>query len=527
MTLLQKLSEWQKAQMAKEGLADAYMVLPFKTIKAIAESIPRTEAELLNVKGIGSVKVRKYGKDILALTNGQEPAIGGGQLQPSGTLFAESDAVNALLDAKNEEGPGYASHESENLITIDQNTGEILGEADEPQQEVKKSEKDDAIGVGAFLEQLNHILGSYFSAVRVRGEVIGFKRNQNGHAYFELKDASGIVRCSVFRGAYDQSGVDLSDGVEVIITGKPSHHAQYGFSFIGERIELAGEGALKKAYDALKKKLSDEGLFDQSLKREVPELPTRVGLITSPTGAAIGDFTTNVGTFGYAIRFHPSTVEGSKAVKELLHAIEVLAHEDVDVLVITRGGGSLESLQAFNNENVVRALRRFPAPVVAGIGHEQDETLSTLAADVGVSTPTAAARAVRESWDQAVAEIGTHEQFILGAYQGMIRSIEDVLRNAERETFGFFDKVINHARNLFAVFDASVDRIGAEIMHTRDTIKHHEKFLAHNNPERQLSLGYSITKNAKGKIMRHKKDLAKGDVITTQLSQGEITSTIQ
>lgn len=529
MTLLQKLTQWQKDQAQKEGL-EGYMVVSFTALKEIAASLPKTEDELLAVKGIGPAKIRKYGRDILALCNGQTAAISTPQHKEfSGYgLFDEAAAVNAMLDAK-----AHDEDIGEEALTPQSYTDEAVRETDSRTEvdvttgELHVSTKDTAIGVGDFLAQLNHVLGSYFSHVRIRGEVIGFKRNQNGHAYFELKDAFGIMRVSVFKNAYDMSNVILADGMEIIIVGKPSHHAQYGFSFIGESVELAGEGALKKAYEALKTKLLAEGLMDGDKKRSVPSLPSRIGLITSPTGAAIGDFTTNIGKYGYNIYFHASSVEGAKAVKELLRAINVLATKNLDVLVITRGGGSLESLQAFNNEHVVRALAEFPAPVIAGIGHEQDETLSTLVADVGVSTPTAAARAVRASWDDAVGQLGRYEQTIVHSFDRVLMLAWQKVDDAEGRAIRFFESIVTRCEHAFSKFSVGVQSITTTLLRTREKVVFYEKSLTQYNPERQLALGYSITKTTQGKILRSVGDVEKGDTLTTRLADGDLHSRVQ
>ncbi len=509
MTILQRLSQWQKQEASKRGV-EGYMIVPFGALKAIADALPGTEEELLTVKGIGPAKVRKYGRVILEICAGASPAID----SASTVLIDESLAVETFLDDSTP-----AAQES-SLGEIDVATGEILAHS-------SVTAVDDVYTVGRFLEQLNQILGSYFSQVRVRGEVIGFKRNQNGHAYFEIKDDVGIIRVSVFRGAYELSGVELSDGVEVIVTGSPEHHARYGFSFIGSFVELAGAGALKKAYDALKEKLQAEGLFDSDRKRSLPALPERVGLITSPTGAAIGDFTTNVGQYGYHIFFHGATVEGANAVRDILRAIAYLKEQDIDVLVITRGGGSLESLQAFNNENVIRAIADFPVPVVAGIGHEQDETLSTLVADHGASTPTAAARAVRVGWDEIVSKIAYYEQVIVGGYEYVLGTHKRTVQNAGYVFVEAFGDLLSVFNSFFERFDRGVVDVDHAILLLRERIHYWEKFLQQNHPEKNLKHGYSIVRDHSGAVIRCAQDVHTGDTICVQFADGKKNAVIE
>jgi|GEM_PF-41979 len=551
MTTLDKLSIWQKEQAASEGV-EAYRVVPFGVLKAIATEMPASDADLLLIKGIGPAKVEKYGADILTICGNAQAAMGNG-----GVVASKVEAKDVGRQVINKE------------------TGEITAEPPHPDplpQEREQCKESEALGVGEFLSQLNQILGSYFPHVRVRGEVIGFKRNQSGHAYFELKDVSGkgIIRCAVFARSYTLSGVDLADGAEIILTGKPSHHEQYGFSFIGEHIALAGEGALKAAYEKLKKELQQKGLMDQSRKREIPERPGRIGLITSPTGAAIGDFTTNVGNYGYKILFAGASVEGAKAVPEILAALERLAEKDLDVLVLTRGGGSLESLQAFNNPRIIEAITAFPVPVIAGIGHEQDETLSTLVADIGVSTPTAAARAVRASWDAALQQLHSSETQILTHGSTYIAREKERLQSYEHQIEIAFQRAYSSAQEIISTFMQNIDTLGRSIHYGRQNLRsiithieslHHrtqlqaqtiiERFsgnmrhmeagitrskqdlitysknIALNNPLRLLEKGYAITRAPDGTVLRSTTDIEKGQDITVHLADGTLEATVE
>ena len=314
MSLMQKLISWQQ-ETARRSHLEPYMILQFNTIKEIVKTQPKTSDELLRIKGMGPVKVRKYGDDILKIVRG-EGIVGNdsGELKikdyetESGSLFEEAESVNELAGsgkipayagmtngARMTRGAGMikdAEVVGEKDIKIDQTTGEII-----------EDKCDDAITVTEFVTMLDTMLRTNFRNIRVQGEIVGFKRNPNGHAYFEIKDRESVLRVAVFKNSYELSGIDLEDGMEVIVTGYPNYHKQYGFSFIGQTVELFGEGALKKAYDKLKKKLEVEGLFAEDRKRVLPQLPKRIGLITSRGGAAIGDFTTNVGSYGYKIFF--------------------------------------------------------------------------------------------------------------------------------------------------------------------------------------------------------------------------------
>lgn len=546
MTLIQKLINWQQDQARKEHL-EPYMVVQFNTIKEIARLQPKTHDDLIRIKGIGPAKVRKYGDDILGIVRGN--GIVAETVQTEGVdLFAEASAVNeAVLTSKVPQPVGMA---------YDKETGEIIEDA------------DDTVTVTEFVTMLDTMLRTNFRSVRVQGEVVGFKKNANGHAYFEIKDKESVLRCAVFRSSYELSGVTLEDGMEIVVTGYPNYHKKYGFSFVGTTVELYGEGALKKAYDELKKKLDAEGLFAPEKKQPVPQLPEKIGLITSRTGAAIGDFTSNVGQYGYKIIFHHTSVEGAHALREIRDALELMAKKDLDVLVLVRGGGSLESLQAFNNEKIVRMIADFPVPVIVGVGHEQDETITTLVADVGASTPTAAAHAVRESWDTCEKDLQKYQNDLLNAFTDTLRMIQDDLMKKEDILIQRLSNIIVHFQNIFNRFAQSSARIDAFIKNYHTTINFlskkicdiydnqlnnarasfdskqiltyyvkqalqykerlmfFERSLAQHDPQRQLALGYSITRNKKGDLIRTKSTVKKDENLTVQFVDGKIKTIV-
>ncbi len=571
MSLMQKIISWQQDTARREHL-EPFMVLPFGTIKEIVKIKPKTSDALLRIKGIGPVKVRKYGDEILAIVRGEGitgikneelkvagkkiPAFAGMTNNNGGSLFDEADVVNEM--AGDDKIPASAGMTGEEM-KFDEVTGEVVEEMGES-----------AISVSEFVGMLDTMLRTNFRGTRVQGEIVGFKRNPNGHAYFEIKDKSSILRCAVFKNSYELSGIELEDGMEVIVTGEPNYHKQYGFSFIGQTVELCGEGALKKAYEKLKKKFEQEGLLAQERKRELPKLPKRIGLITSRSGAAIGDFTTNVGNYGYKIIFHHSSVEGANALVDLESALTTMAKKDIDVLVIVRGGGSLESLQAFNNEKIVRMIADFPVPVVAGVGHEQDETLTTLVADVGVSTPTAAAHAVRDSWDRVDKFISSSEQYILRSFEKALSGKKMQLSQQEFAVKNIFDTILQDAKDLFAKFDFGVQKLQNEITSKKRVLQNnlgqlshsldkivlnynrtiqdasnvllgfqsvletnkkqiifYEKTLSNYDPKNQLARGYSITTDKSGKVVRSKKQIKKGDEIITQLTDGTVKSKVE
>ena len=265
-----------------------------------------------------------------------------------------------------------------------------------------KGIRDKPFSVSEYLDFVNQKIGVLHS--RIQGEISSVDIRERV-IYFSLKDLEdgSVISCLMWKGYYERSGIEFEVGMEIILEGVPDIYKPSGrLSFKASLAELVGEGALKKAYDKLKKKLDSEGLFLEERKREIPDLVQKIGLITSETGAVIHDFTSNLGKFGFKIKFRDSRVEGQAAVHDLISAIDYFSDKNIDVLVIIRGGGSLESLQAFNNEMLVRKIANFNKPVICGIGHEKDVPLASLAADKMVSTPTAVTQGLNKSWQEAI-----------------------------------------------------------------------------------------------------------------------------
>lgn len=358
--------------------------------------------------------------------------------------------------------------------------------------------------VSEYIEVINEFLKR--EEIRLIGEVSQVKQASSGHVYFSLKDqqAEAVMECVIWKSNYFRCGVKIEAGMELIIAGRPQVYAPTGrFSFVADTVELHGEGKLKKAYDELRKKLETEGLFAQARKREFPELPRRIGIITSREGAVIHDFLGNIGKFGFEMQFVDSRVEGAQAVKPLIEAIRTLRKKDIEVLVVIRGGGSLESLQAFNNEALVREIAGFPVPVIAGIGHDKDVPLMALAADYMVSTPTAAAHLLSRSWEEAYTKIRQVPHLLVRLRQEFARIRSD----------------------LDLSWSAIIDHAGSRIEGIAQFLSNGERILKLNDPGRQLKLGYSIVRKH-GTVLKSVEGAVAGEMIETELSDGIIESKV-
>jgi exodeoxyribonuclease VII large subunit len=252
--------------------------------------------------------------------------------------------------------------------------------------------------VAGLLHAVSDALAARFAACTVRGEISGFSRAASGHCYFSLKDADGapgLVRCAMFRRAASLIDFAPGEGQLVEVRGRLAVYEPRGeLQFVVESMQRAGEGALFEQFLRLKAKLEAEGLFDPSLKRELPRFPRRVGVVTSRDAAALRDVLTALARRAPHVEVvvYPSLVQGPEAPPALVEAIALAQRRrEVDVLIVCRGGGSLQDLWAFNDERVVRAVAHCKLPVICGVGHETDITLCDFAADLRAPTPTAAA----------------------------------------------------------------------------------------------------------------------------------------
>jgi len=258
----------------------------------------------------------------------------------------------------------------------------------------------ETLTVSEYVDTLNSSV-KYYEA-KVIGEIGKNTISSRGHTYFKLKDSKSVINCIISKSKYKLFGVEIQEGIEVATTVYPNIFNQdRRLSFIVKSIELAGEGFLLKEYEKLREILNIQGLFDEDRKSPIPDYPNRIGVVTSKTGVVIHDFVSNLGKFGYQIKILYSRLEGQTATEELYRSLRTFRKHNIDLLVIIRGGGSLESCLPFNNEMLVREVADYPVPVVTVIGHHVDVPLICLSADKMVSTPTSAANLINASWKNA------------------------------------------------------------------------------------------------------------------------------
>lgn len=372
-----------------------------------------------------------------------------------------------------------------------------------------------------------------FANIQVRGEISNFKRYSSGHCYFTLKDAGGVLKAVMFKTAARTLRFEPQNGDTVITVGRISVYERDGvYQLYTDLMVPEGTGDLMLAFEQLKQKLLNEGLFDESRKKQLPVNPKTVGIITSPSGAAVRDLITisRRRNKGIKLLLYPVRVQGKEAPAEIAHAIEFMnRHKMADVLIVGRGGGSIEELWAFNEEQTVRAVAASEIPVVSAVGHETDFTLTDFAADKRAATPSQAAEIV-------VADAN--------AYLNSVAELEKRLKNTVLKRLALSETTLKRLQNSWALsnpqrmlegrmqrFDFASVRL-EQVFNAALTQKQHScgvlaAKLDALSPLTVLARGYSVTENTDGKIIRSIADVRWGDEIVTQVGDGNVISVVQ
>lgn len=386
------------------------------------------------------------------------------------------------------------------------------------------------LSVQQFLTLVNDTLGMIPSgAFVIEGEVAEYKVAQGKWINFYLKDEEADVRMPCFATTF-KGLPTLTDGMRVRVTGFATVFARFGkFSLNVETAEPVGEGALQKAYLALKAKLEKEGVFDVDRKRDLPTFPQRIGIITSREAAAFGDFLRVIrDRMGGLVIVHADVhVQGQYAVDEIVAAFKnfnaLLKDERPEVLVLTRGGGSFEELHAFNDERVVRAVFSSRIPVMVGVGHERDETLCDFVADVRASTPSNAAERIvprREDLLQDVEHmVGRMDTRLSRALLQCKSQVERSILVFDHAFSGLREKLTVLSEQLHRSMLSCAERISAKLVS-------HVRFLEGVSPVAVLGRGYAIVRGDKGEIVRSASAVAQGDILSVQFATGSISTEV-
>ena len=421
---------------------------------------------------------------------------------------------------------------------------------------LKTTPEQAAITVSQLNRKAKMLLEQGLARLWVEGEISNLARPASGHMYFSLKDDGAQVRAAFFRQRQRGPTIQLKDGDKVLAYGRVSiYEARGDYQLIVEQIEPAGEGALKREYDKLRLKLAAEGLFDEDRKQPLPKLPQRIGVITSPSGAAVRDILTVLRRRfpSVPVTIYPAAVQGDAAPGELIAALaDAVRRDDCDVLIMGRGGGSIEDLWAFNSEQLARAIAACPIPLVSAVGHEVDFTIADFVADVRAPTPTAAAALVvpdRAEWislvnrlAKRVARLGrrtledraqTLDYMLRRMAAGIRRQIasnqQDVAlqRNAliQQSPAVRVEQSIGRLRNVQQRLTTAGRRSISDLKHRLQLAM---RSLHSISPLATLERGYAVVLDAdSGKALTDVSSVKAGSEIRARLHSGELLATVK
>lgn len=396
----------------------------------------------------------------------------------------------------------------------------------------------DARPVVYTVSQLNKYVKSLFDddtnmqLVFLEGEISNFTNHRSGHMYFTLKDENSAIKAVMFKGSASRLRFVPYDSMKVIVRGRVSVYEASGqYQFYVDDMQPEGIGELALAFEQLKEKLGKEGLFDPSHKKLIPRYPERVGVITSPTGAALHDILNILNRrFKYAeVVFYPALVQGEGSAASLIKALREFNDRDAaDVIIIGRGGGSIEDLWSFNDENLARAIYNSRIPVISAVGHETDFTISDFVADLRAETPSAAAEYAVPKYDEQAVYIGRLKNELMNCTQALINSKRELLNTVKNS-----DVLKNPLR--------SIDNKRIRLDSLYDIINKQEKALLEKkrlsfagtasklnalSPLNVLARGYSVTYKG-GKVVKSKNDINVNDNVSIKLSDGEALCTVK
>jgi exodeoxyribonuclease VII large subunit len=428
------------------------------------------------------------------------------------------------------------------------------------------------------------VLESAFDEVWVQGEVSNYRQQSSGHQYFTLKDAAAQLSCVLFaRGGAWRKTVPLQDGMLVQAKGRLTvYEARGQYQLNVSIVQAAGAGLLQAKFEALKRKLAAEGLFDAERKRELPSFPRAIGIVTSPTGAALRDMLNVLARRAPWLRVivSPARVQGDGAAAEIIAALEDLNRlaaggaAPVDAIVLARGGGSIEDLWEFNDEQLARAIAASALPVVSAVGHEIDFTIADFVADLRAPTPSAAAELIVPDTTELLRMLEGRASFLHRrvstaletarlhlaglarsalfrepgqrleqatqrldiAEQTLAREIDRRLADF-RQRIGELDSQVRrhrpdqvlalHGQRLAAARGALVERFSQQLRARKDRVTRVADMLRLLSPEHTITRGYSITSTPDGKVVRGAGDVASGNEIHTRLRDGKIVSVVK
>jgi len=422
------------------------------------------------------------------------------------------------------------------------------------------------------------LLESQFPLLWIEGEISNLAEPASGHIYFTLKDSKAQVRCAMFKGRKQLLRFKPQNGQQILIRAKVGlYEARGEFQLVAEHMEEAGDGALRREFEELKTRLAKEGLFDESLKQPIPELPKCIAVITSGTGAAIRDVLSVLGRRfpSIPIQVYPVAVQGEKAAPEISKALyRASKSKTCDVILLVRGGGSLEDLWAFNEEQVARAIVLCDVPVISGVGHEVDVTIADFTADHRAATPSAAAELVSPNQQTYIHKLQSYQRQLIRLMQTELSRLNEQSKwlQSRLKTQHPSSQLMQQSQQLDDLTSNLQSAFQAIVNEKKHDLKYNMQSLLNNRPDQfidyqkiqledltsrlvysselnienkksqlanlsrtmqavsplnTLSRGYSITRDKNGETVTNARQLRKGDRIVSEFNKGKVTSRVE
>lgn len=382
------------------------------------------------------------------------------------------------------------------------------------------------ITVSEITSHIKRTLEENFEQVKIIGEISNFKSHVSGHWYFTLKDNNASINCTMWRGINNYVFFTPQDGMKVIITGRITVYPPRGsYQLDVKSMKPAGEGELQKAFEELKNKLRSEGLFNEELKKPIPQFPSTIGIVTGKNTAAFKDLLSIAERRFPVIKLiiAPAKVQGDGAAEEIAYQIALLnKRKDIDLIIISRGGGSIEDLWAFNEEIVARAIFKSKIPIISGIGHEIDFTIADFVADLRAPTPSAAMELATPNKDELFAFI---TDFSYNSTNNILEKLKDLKDEVDQvfESFGFrnLTNIINNKKQTIDNYLFRIQRnIGNLLVRKKNVLDILNKVLISNNIDHILNKGFVLVEQ-NGKIVKRMNNLSLNEKFKLKFADGE------
>lgn len=428
-------------------------------------------------------------------------------------------------------------------------------------------------------QQVHHLLTASFPTVLVEGEISNFSASTAGHWYFSIKDSDAQISCAMFRGKNRLVATPIENGMQIVVQAQVSLYTKGGqYQLIVDQVFPAGSGLLQQKFEQLKKQLHAEGLFHSIHKKSIPKIPNAIGIITSPTGAALHDIIHVIQRRFPSVHLilYPTLVQGSEATQQIIKAIDAAnEHNQCDVLIVARGGGSLEDLWCFNEESVARAIFKSQLPIITGIGHEVDITIADLVGDLRAPTPSAAAESATPSSEELLSHtknlkqrmrhltaiklntlqqhsdhlqhrlktqhpknrLTQHKQLINTSLQILNRAIQKIVQKKQHQLSLYKHTLYSAPLNYRLKFhQEKLEMLDKKLsknmqliyVHYAKTIAHLAQSLHQLSPLQTVQRGYAIVTDPKThKLIHSTKDCVPGQLIDIQMNDGNIEAEVK